>query len=65
MRLIDLKTYQYVEENIENNPNILNIEPKININLIKSNVEKNIKNELKNNFIRDMHIKDTFHYFNK
>ena len=61
----DLKTYQYVEENIENNPNILNIEPKININLIKSNVEKNIKNELKNNFIRDMHINDTFHYFNK
>ncbi len=61
----ELKTYQYVEENIENNPNILNIEPKININLIKSNVEKNIKNELKNNFIRDMHINDTFHYFNK
>ena len=61
----DLKTYQYVEENIENNPNILNIEPKININLIKSNVEKNIKNELKTNFIRDMHINDTFHYFNK
>ena len=61
----ELKTYQYVEENIENNPNILNIEPKININLIKSNVEKNIKNELKNNFIRDMHIKETFHYFNK
>jgi hypothetical protein len=57
------KTYQINEENIENNPNIINIESR---NLIRNFNEKhNIKNQFENNYIRGMRINKTFHYFNK
>ena len=57
------KTYQINQENIENNPNIMNIESR---NLIRNFNEKhNIKNIFENNFIRGMRINKTFHYFNK
>ena len=53
------KTYQIGEENIENNPNLLNTEDNNNSNI------KNISNDIHCNIIKGIRINKTFHYFNK
>ena len=52
-------TYQIGEENIENNPNLLNAEDNNNSNI------KNISNDIHCNIIKGIRINKTFHYFNK
>ena len=62
------KTYNAGDEDIENNPNILNTEHRNNINYVKSKENKiDNNNNINNNniVIRKIHINKTFDYFNK
>ena len=59
------KTYRVNEENIENNPNVINAENKNNIDYIKSKGNINGNIDFQNyNVIKGMRINKTFHYFN-
>ena len=61
----EFKTYQIGEENIENNPNLLNIDSrkKSSYNKIKEYNDNDFNLEIENNVVKGIRINKTFHYF--